>query len=161
MKAKVGAVLNRASSFPASRSDIRKWALAVYFPRTPPRMFRDEGFAQGTPHRRIGAPEDFSPFAWIVADPLGAPGVLADADSLESRLGIERSRLENQLNGALEAHYHPAIRPGRVITSERMLAGYDERSGRLGQMLLTAIEDRWTNDRGDLVKVLQQMLIRY
>jgi N-terminal half of MaoC dehydratase len=35
-------------SYPVSESDIRKWAIAVYWGETPPRLYWDAEYARGT-----------------------------------------------------------------------------------------------------------------
>ena len=54
------------TSFPISLSDIRKFAIAVYWPQTPPRLFWDEEYARTTRWGGIIAPQDFNPFAWPI-----------------------------------------------------------------------------------------------
>ena len=51
---------------PIALSDIRKWAIAVYWPDEPPPMYWDEDYAKTTRHGSIIAPLDFNPFAWPV-----------------------------------------------------------------------------------------------
>ncbi|HZU76165.1 MAG TPA: MaoC family dehydratase N-terminal domain-containing protein, partial [Dehalococcoidia bacterium] len=46
---------------PVSLSDIRKWAIAVYWPEVPPRIFWDEEYAKTTRWGGIIAPQDFNP----------------------------------------------------------------------------------------------------
>ncbi len=41
MHSAVGSETGRRVSFPISQSDIRRWAIAVYWPQTPPRLFWD------------------------------------------------------------------------------------------------------------------------
>ena len=36
------------TSYPVSESDLRKWAIAVYWPETPPRLHWDEAYAKTT-----------------------------------------------------------------------------------------------------------------
>ncbi len=165
MQAAVGRRTSRRVSFPVSRSDIRRWALAVYWPERPPRLYWDELYATATIHGGIVAPEEFNPFAWMAAEEEGP--IVADADKpndpdrLERSLGIEGPRLAFQLNGGVEVVYGARMRPGDVITSEGRLAEYTEREGRLGLMLLTVTEDTWTNERGEMVKRTRSTLIRY
>ena len=45
MRAAQGRVLSSRSSYPISASDIRKWALAVYYPEAPPARFIGAGAA--------------------------------------------------------------------------------------------------------------------
>ncbi len=163
MAAAVGRQLERRVSYPIAASDIRRWAIAVYYPQEPPRLFWDEGYAAGTPHGGIVAPEDFNPFAWMAVEPAGVPPRHAshDPNVTEARLGIAGPGLSFQLNGGMRAEYGVRMRPGDVITSITRLAGYHERDGRLGRMLFTDMEATWTNQRDEIVKRVVSTLIRY
>lgn len=164
MHAAVGEELRRTVSFPIDRSDIRRWAIAVYWPEPPPEYFWDQKAAESTRHQGIVAPEDFNPFAWMAADgpsPTGADQGGHDPDSTERRLGVRPAGLSFQLNGGLEVDYGVRMRPGDVITSVVRLGGYTERPGKLGPMLFTVFEDTWTNQHGDQVKRSRSTLIRY
>ena len=164
MRAAVGRLISRRTSFPVSASDIRRWAIAVYWPAPPPRVFWDEQYASSSRHSGIVAPEEFNPFAWMSTEgpPADAePPEPNDTDRLERALGLPGPGLAHQLNGGIEVTYGARMRPGDVITSESRLAGYSERSGRLGLMLLTVTEDTWTDQRGTLVKQSRSTLIRY
>ncbi len=55
-------------SAPIRDSDIRRWALAVYWPAMPPRRFWDEAYARTTRWGGIVAPDEFNPFAWPAFD---------------------------------------------------------------------------------------------
>ena len=68
MRAAVGRELARMTSYPITDSDIRRWAVAVYYPEEPPRLFWDADYAAGTSFGGIVAPEEFNPFAWMVAE---------------------------------------------------------------------------------------------
>jgi hypothetical protein len=162
MRGAIGALVERRISYPIAASDIRKWAVAVYYPDPPPAMFWDEQVASASPHGGLVAPEEFNPFAWMTADPPGRPVLnRADPDFIERRIGIDGPGLRFQLNGGIEVEYLDLMRPGDTITSERRLGGYTEREGRLGLMLFTTVEDTWTNQEGDVVKRLRQTGIRY
>ena len=164
MQAAVGRELSRAVSYPISVSDIRKWAIAVYYPEEPPRLFWDEAYAATTVHGGIVAPEEFNPFAWMTAEPSGVPPSGAsrvDPDRTERLLGIEPPGLKFMLNGGIDVEYGVRMRPGDVITSVQSLAGYREREGRLGQMLVSTSENVWTNQRGEVVRRYQGTVIRY
>ena len=54
---------------PISLNDIIKWAIAVYWPEQPPRLYWDEDYAKTTRFGSIVAPQDFNPFAWPVDRP--------------------------------------------------------------------------------------------
>jgi hypothetical protein len=165
MHAAIGRTLSRQVSFPVSESDIRRWALAVYYPDAPPPRFIDPASALQTRHGGIVAPEEFNPFAWLVAeDDEDGRGLEVDGNDpgfTELRLGIAPPALKFQLNGGLEVEYGVPIRPGDVIRSRRRLVSYSERSGRLGLMLFTVFEDTWTNQNRELVKRTRSTLIRY
>lgn len=162
MRAATGALIERRVSYPVAASDIRRWAIAVYYPDPPPEIFWDEAAASEGPNGGLVAPEEFNPFAWLAAEPKG-PQVIdrADPDFIERHIGIDGPGLRFQLNGGIEAEYLEPMRPGDVITSERRLHGYAEREGRLGLMLFTTVEDTWTNQRGEVVKRQRQTGIRY
>lgn len=151
MRECVGRELDRRVSYPVGASDIRRWAVAVYHPELPPRRFWDVRDTD------LVAPEDFNPFAWLVAEPPGRPLVLRDPEEL---LGIAGPEVSTRLRGGMATEYGVPIRSGDVITSVRSLAGYDERAGRRGPMLFTMVADVWTNQRGEHVKNFQFTFIR-
>jgi hypothetical protein len=158
----VGTELSRQVSYPIAASDIRKWAIAVYYPEPPPRLFWDEGFATATSHGGLVAPEDFNPFAWMTAEPGGVQGPgNNDPQSTEKALGVEPPPVAFQLNGGITVTYGERMRPGDVITSVSRLGGYRERSGRLGLMLFTTTDTTWSNQHGDMVRRTQGTVIRY
>jgi N-terminal half of MaoC dehydratase len=163
MRAAVGRPTGRRVSYPVSVSDIRRWAVAVYWPDRPPRVYWDPEYAKSTPYGGIVAPEEFNPFAWMVAEEDAPPVELQpnDPNRLERLLGIAGPGLQYQLNGGMEVEYGVRMRPGDVITAVGHLAEYQERQGRLGLMLLTIGEDTWTNHQDELVKRTRSTLIRY
>jgi hypothetical protein len=163
MKAAVGRQIGRRVSFPISESDIRRWALAVYWPEQPPRLFWDAAYAKNTRQGGIVAPEEFNPFAWMVAEKEEVSVKLEtnDPNRMEVILGVQGPGLKFQLNGGLEVEYGMRMRPDDVITSVNRLAEYREREGRLGLMLFTITEDVWTNQDDDEVRRTRSTLIRY
>jgi hypothetical protein len=136
---------------PISASDIRKWAIAVYWPETPPRQFWDVEYAQSTRWGGIVAPEEFNPFAW--------PIERKEATRLGGPIGKEPG--QRVLNGGSEARYYAPMRPGDVIRSGTQLVEVYEKTGRLGVMMFFINETRWTNQQGELVKVDRKTSIRY
>ena len=162
MVAAVGRELSRQVSFPIAESDIRKWALAIYYPEVPPRRFWDAEYAATTSFGGIVAPEDFNPFAWMTAEPAGPrTGSNNDPASTEKTLGVEPPPLAYMLNGGIDVEYGAPMRPGDVITGVARLGGYRERPGRLGLMLFTTVENTWTNQRDELVRTTYSTVIRY
>ena len=157
MRECVGRELDRRVSYPITSSDIRRWAVATYYPELPPQRFwaapvgaLDSG--------ALAAPEDFNPFAWLIAEPAGPPPSLRDPEEV---LGIPGPDAPVRLRGGMSVEYGVPMRAGDVITSVRRLAGYDERIGRRGLMLLTTVADTWTNERDELVKNFEFTFIRF
>jgi hypothetical protein len=162
MQAAVGRELARMTSYPITDSDIRRWAVAVYYPEEPPRLFWDAEYAAGTVHGGIVAPEEFNPFAWLAAGGTHRSRARGGGDeSPEKLLGIQGPGLKRGVNAGIEVEYGVRMRPGDVITSVRRLASYREREGRLGQMLITTTEDVWTNQNGETVKTTRGTGISY
>ena len=165
MRSILGRTIDTTTSYPVSASDIRRWALAVYYPETPPRQFWDEEFAISSIYGGIVAPAEFNPFAWGARETVSAvesSGGDRQSGALERQLGIEPPPFQFMLNGGLEHIYASVwIRPGDVITSRTAITEYKEREGRLGLMLFTTSEARWTNQRDELVATHQMTLIRY
>jgi hypothetical protein len=136
---------------PVSESDIRKWAIAVYWPEQPPRIFWDVDYARATRWAGIVAPPDFNPFAWPIQP--------------ERPAGVSNrprpSRGLRGMNGGQVDTYGVPMRPGDVITARNRLRDWDERDTRLGQTLFTFSETEWRNQTGELVKLRVSTGIRY
>lgn len=165
MRAAVGTELSRRVSYPVTESDIRRWAIAVYWPEPPPEYFLGTQADATAIPGGIVAPEEFNPFAWAVAASAASHPVdhqdRNDPDTIEQMAGIAGPGLRYMLNGGLDAEYGVPIRPGDVITSVRRLGAYSEREGRLGPMLLSSTVDTWTNQHGEFVKDIVNTIIRY
>ena len=140
-------------SYPVSESDIRKWAIAVYWGETPPRLYWDAEYARGTRWGGIIAPQDFNPFAWAV--PTGAVKPAGAVPGQQTRKG------GNVMNGGQADTYGVPMRPGDVITSRSRLSHWEERQGRNGLTLFTYTETEWRNQDGELVKTRISTGIRY
>ena len=153
------------TSVPISLSDVRKWALAIYYPQDPPRLFWDEAYAATTSHGGIVAPEDFNPFAWFNADgPRMRPTFEGPVTGTgpEEACGVAPPGTTFVLNGGMRVEYGVRMRPGDVIIESRSkVINYDERESRLGLMLMTTTGMTWTNHRGEMVKDISWTLIRY
>lgn len=137
---------------PIALSDIRKWAIAVYWPEKPPRIFWDEEYATTTRFGGIIAPQDFNPFAWPID---------REPDSPNRRSATAAGPGTRGMNGGQTDTYGVPMRPGDVITSRRRLMDWDEREGRLGLTLYVRNEDRWENQHGEMVKTRVSVSIRY
>lgn len=144
---------NERTSHPIAESDIRKWAIAVYWGETPPRIFWDPEYAKTTKWGGIIAPEDFNPFAWAV--PLTPPRPSGAVP------GQTVAKGGNVLNGGQSDTYGVRMRPGDVIRSRSRLSHWEERQGRNGLTIYAYNETEWTNQNGELVKTRMSTSIRY
>lgn len=141
------------TSYPVSESDIRKWAIAVYWGETPPRIYWDEGYARTTRWGGIIAPEDFNPFAWAV--PTG------EVKPFGAVPGTTPKKGDNVMNGGQVDTFGVPMRPGDVITSRSRLSHWEEKVGRNGLTLYAYNETEWRNQKGELVKTRISTSIRY
>ena len=137
---------------PIALSDIRKWAIAVYWPEKPPRICWDEKYAKTTSHGGIVTPLEFNPFAWPVDR---EPPAVGRSTPLGGGVGTRG------MNGGQTEEYFARMRPDDVITSTSALSDWNERQTRLGLTLFTTTETRWTNQNGELVKIKRSIGIRY
>ncbi|MER7687184.1 MaoC family dehydratase N-terminal domain-containing protein [Streptomyces sp. NPDC097610] len=165
MLAIVNQPYGRQTSYPITASDIRKWALAVHYPESPPARYLDPRAAEGG---RLAASPEFNPFAWGAArtEHTGKEIPLDPAQrnvgAMEHLLGVVPPDLRHALNGGISTAYAGVpMRPGDVITAESVIARYTVKQGRLGPMLLTETATTWTNQRNETVKVHRMTLIRY
>jgi hypothetical protein len=161
----VGRPYGRQVSFPVCASDIRRWAIAVYYPDAPPPHYLDPQLAETG---RLLAPLDINVFAWGAARSVPT-GREIETDqkymrvgAMEHRLGTRPPDLVRALNAGLSVDYTGVrIHPGDVITSQTIIERYSERHGRLGAMLVTDTATTWANQDGETVKTFRMSLIRY
>ena len=139
---------------PIAASDIRKWAIATYWPETPPAIYWDEDYAKTTSRGGVIAPADFNPFAW----PVRRPAPAAMAASAPRAAGAPRL---TTMNGGQVDTYGAPMRPGDVITARSRLQDFNERQGRLGLTLYVFNETEWTNQNGAFVRRRVSTAIRY
>ena len=158
----VGVPMRESVSHPVAVSDIRKWAMAVYYPEDPPRLFWDEAYAAGTEFGGVVAPEEFNPFAWSTQKPaLTEPKVSQTAFS-ERELGVAPPAYKAILLTEIRERYGLArIRPGDVIRSVVRISEYFEREGRMGHMLYTTLTNEWHNQADEWVRTTESVFVRY
>ena len=145
------------TSPPIALSDIRKWAIATYWPAEPPKIYWDEEYAKTTKYDGIIAPADFNPFAWPVRRVM--PGG-AQMRAMGSATGPGGKRLTTMNGGQVDTYGKP-MRPGDIITAKSRLQNFEEREGRLGQTLYVFNETEWTNQKGEFVRRRVSTSIRY
>ncbi len=158
LEAQKGVWTDERVSDPVSASDIRRWAIAVYWGETPPRIYWDEDYARSTRWGGIIAPDDFNPFAWAV--PMAAPPPVGVATS-QVVPGRQVRKGGNTLNGGMTDTFGVKMRPGDVIATRSRLTHWEERQGRNGLTLYMFVETEWTNQRGELVRTRVKTTIRY
>jgi hypothetical protein len=139
--------------FPIDKSDIRRWAIATYWPQEPPRLYWDEEYARTTKWGGIVAPDDFNPFAWPVVPP--------DAGPAQYALPAPGEPGQRMLNGGVKFRFLQPMRPGDVISSRWRVQDATEREGKLGQMLYIQLERELRNQRDELVRTRIDTVIRY
>jgi hypothetical protein len=137
-------------SHTVDHSDIRKWAIAVYWPDVPPKLFWDEAYAKTTKYKGIIAPREFNPFAWPAIRP-------ADRAPKPAKRAVG----ERSMNGGQTETYGVQVRPGDVITAKTALVKMEEKVGKLGLTLYKSTETRWTNQKGEFVRSRVSISIVY
>jgi hypothetical protein len=144
----------QSQSYPVSESDIRRWAIAVYWPDTPPKLFWDAEYAATTRWGGIIAPQEFNPFAWPPERPgrRGSPGPVP---------GQKPKKGENILNGGQTDTFFAPMRPGDVITARSRLSHWEEKQGRHGLTIFEYNETEWHNQNDELVKRRISIGVRY
>lgn len=166
MLALVDRPMRHATSFPICANEIRRWAMTIYYPEIPPRLFWDEEYAATTTWGGIVAPQEFNPFAWATEDPpLSAPtssGGPGRWGHFESVFGVEPPPYRAVLQSRVIANYSPVrMRPGDVIRSEDRISEYFEREGKMGLQLYTTISVDSFNQRDEWIKRLDTVFVRY
>jgi acyl dehydratase len=148
----LGRPLDPDVALPVCSNDIRRWAMATYYPDDAPPEFMDDVAAQRGPWGELVAPRDFNPFAWTKCTP-------PDTYPWMRGMGTEPGR--RGLNGGQRNRYFAPIRVGDSITSLVTLVDAYEKEGSLGPMMFLLDEARWSNQRGELVRLGQRTTIYY
>jgi hypothetical protein len=158
MRGVLGKTLRQRSSYPISASDIRKWAIAVYYPEPPPAEFTGAGAAGG--EAPLVAPHEFNPFAWASPGPQQKNHDIG-AGFLERQAGVTPPDMKFMVNGGMVSAYGARMVEGDVISTDFSIKSYVVKQGKRGPLLITETQDRWTNQRGELVKTTVMTLVRY
>lgn len=153
MRERQGVWAKGAQSYPVSDSDIRRWAIAVYWPETPPKLYWDAEYAATTRWGGIVAPQEFNPFAWPPDRPRRA--------SAGPVPGQAPKKGENILNGGQTDTFFAPMRPGDVIRTRSRLSHWEEKDGRHGRTIFEYTETEWQNQRDELVKRRISIGVRY
>ncbi len=151
MRAAVG-VESEPWTLEVDKTMVRMFARAVGY--TDP-LFYDEAFAQSKGYRSLPAPPHY------LGTPIFNP-TTSDATFGGRRGGGPRSnpRLRRVLNGGTEVEYFDTICAGDVLTATSKVAGYAERQGSIGTMLVTNTETTYRRD-GRVVAISRGTIINY
>ena len=137
-------------SFPVDFSDIRRWAIGVYWPENPPEIFVNQNYAKKTNWGKIIAPREFNPFAWPVK-----------ADESNGGLDIGLIPHLRSIAGGTNDVYGVQIYIGDVITERSRVSEYKLTKTRLGQTLFVINESEWINQDKELVRTRFSTGVRY
>lgn len=137
-----------------TKTSVRMFARAVG--HTDP-IYYDEAAARAAGYRGLPCPPGY--LGTPVFDP-------AASDSVTSRraspLTLEPSRpLTRRLNGGTEIEYMADVCAGDELTATTALASAEERSGRLGEMLILVSQTTFRDAAGKVVAVMTGTGIRY
>ena len=133
---------------PIRDSDIRRWALAVYWPETPPRRF-------WATDAEMVAPEEFNPFAWP------APRPRREDQRAPAERRPDPRQVRGRVNGGCRVRYGEPMRPGDRVRRRVRLQGWRVTGSARGPLLLVDYEHEWRNDRDDLVRLAVYTLIHW
>jgi hypothetical protein len=158
MAASVGATLRTMASLPIDAASVRLWITGLYYPHPPPEsLWRVE---DGQEVLRV--PKDFNPFVTLIADPPGYPAEMGSfTEWTEAGLGVEGPRTVGPgLNAGMTVRYvGPDLGVGDVVIAVLRLAGYEE-VGSARPLLLTILEEEWSNPAGQLLQIRQRTIAR-
>lgn len=84
----------------------------------------------------------------------------ADADSLWRGLPVIDVPLTRHLNGGTEAQFYQLAEVGDLITETSVYAALDEKSGKNGPLVITTMETKFENQRGELLLTVRTTVIR-
>ena len=128
-------------SYEVTREDITEFAASVG--ETDP-LYGDEVYAKSTPYGGIVAPATF-----CIVFRSNAP--LPD---------LKLSYGARVFDGGKECVFHAPIRPGDTITGVDRIAEVYEKTGRSGNMIFVIRESELTNQHGDKVAIMRQIMIQ-
>lgn len=141
------------TSAPITETDIRRWAIATFYPERPPRIYWDPEYAATTRWSGIVAPPDFNPFAWSFdRGSSSAPGLRGQRPDGAPVTGM---------NGGQTDTYGVPMRPGDVISERSRLIDWWEQEGRLGHTLFVRSEIEWRNQREEHVRTRLAIGVRF
>lgn len=134
MKSRVG-VESAPSFYEIEKEPIRRWAEAIGDPNP---LYHDEAYAKQQGFDSLVAPPGFvAQYAFPVKVGGSAPRIA--------------SPLTRNLNGGNEYEFFKPVQAGDVLSVTGKLVDLQERSGRMGKMLIQVVEMTYKNQRGEVV----------
>lgn len=136
-----------------TESDIRRWAIAVYWPEPPPRRYLDAGAAAASRAGRLVAPQELNPFAWAPPPPVMLDGhAEADHDPGASRGARAVPEGARRLFGGCRLEFGVPIGVGDVVRRRTCLEGWTTKASGAGEMVLVDHLHEWRNHRDEMVR---------
>jgi acyl dehydratase len=135
--------------------DSQRYALAVGDLNP---LYFDEEYARRSAYGGLIAPPNMltavrSWGAGAREDELAADGVV---NLPEEKLPV---RLQRRMAGGQELTLHAPVRPGDRITRRGAIVSMEERSGRTGAFVVMVREDRYYNERGQLLVTCRETVL--
>lgn len=130
--------------YEVEKGAVRKFAQSIEDPNP---LFQDENFAKKSRYGAIIAPPTF-------------PSMLRNP-AVTDKVFNFKTPLKGLLNGGNELEYLKPIKVGDVITVSAKLTDIKERTGAMGRMLFFFAEITYKNQRGEVVCLGRQTLIRH
>lgn len=152
LKGWIGREWETVTGDPILARDIKRYAMAIG-DRNP--LYHDEEYAKTTEYGSIVAPPSFVLCAAHPVskdhfpDELRSDG-LHEGDVWPFMYALPIQRV---VRGGDEFDFHEPIRPGDVITVRTKVADITEKISKTGPMIVTTIEEIYSNQKGDLVAV--------
>jgi acyl dehydratase len=130
--------------YEVDKSNIKKLAKAIQDPNP---LFNDDAYAKKTKFGSIiGSPTFVSFFR------------INEADEWMMKLNIPQKR---GVNAGVELEYFKPIKPGDVITASAKVIEMEVKEGKSGQMVLSATERTYTNQKGEVVAKMRIRGMRF
>jgi acyl dehydratase len=121
-------------------------------------LYFDEEYARRSVYGGLIAPPNMLTAvrvwgAGVREQELAADGVV---DLPEEKLPI---RLQRRMAGGQELTFHAPVRPGDRITRRGGIISMEERTGRSGELVVMVREDRYFNERGELLVTCRETVL--
>ena len=130
--------------YEVEKGAIKKLALAIQDPNP---LFQDEAYAKKTKFGSIIAPPTFISYFRII-----------EADEWMMKLNVSQKR---GVNAGVDIEFFKPIKPGDVITVNAKVTEMDVKEGKSGQMIVSATERTYTNQKGELVAKMRIRGMRF